>query len=175
MFPAQAYSSCVDLSTFATFRALVDAIVPRSPELAVYAPEQVYGAVDLCIHQYLIWELDHSLALVTQRGFSVVPLSAPAAIMLNESAIQVVRSGSAAYPPNPQIWPLSPYAALAPLDRIRVLSLSGGVDVSARRAAASFRRFLLEKGDGRFFDPPYVIWLLFRMVRLRQYEADDTC
>lgn len=63
MHPAQQYAATVDTHTVATFRALVEAIVPNTPALAVYGAEQAAGAVELHVHECMVWELDHSLAL----------------------------------------------------------------------------------------------------------------
>ncbi|ANY65295.1 hypothetical protein BBD42_01470 [Paenibacillus sp. BIHB 4019] len=129
MHRAKSYINSIDLSTVATFRALVEAIVPNTPALAVYGAEQTAGAVDLHIHEYMIWELDHSLSLFLGTHLTVVPLAAPTAQLLNAGAVQLVTSGRAQHAPNHAVWESSPYAALSPIDRIRVLAMLEQLDV----------------------------------------------
>jgi hypothetical protein len=117
---AKAYAALADPSTYETFRALVAAIVPASPELGA---EQTAGAVDLHVHEYMIWEMDHTLALMFGISLTIFPLAAPTAQMLNVGAVQYVAGGNAQAAPNNQVWAVSPFAALSPADRIRVLSM----------------------------------------------------
>lgn len=71
------------LQTQNTFKALVNAIIPRSPDLAYeYGIVQYYGALDLQIDEYVILTLD-SLN---------VPLAMPTAEMLNYAASQYISS-----------------------------------------------------------------------------------
>lgn len=123
MHPAKAYALSASPVTIATFRALAEAIVPNTPELAVFGEEQVAGAADLGVQDYLIWELDHTLALFFGMSLTNFPLSAPTAGMLNSGAVQLVASGRAQQAPNYSLWETSPYSALAPPDRIRVLGM----------------------------------------------------
>lgn len=129
MHPAQAYAGNIDLSTLTTFRALVAALVPNTPELSVFGTEQTYGAAELGVHEYLIWELDHSLLLVADGGLANIPLSASTAILLNAGAIQLLNTGQAQCQPNLSIWHLSPFASLNPMDRIRVMQLLGDAQI----------------------------------------------
>lgn len=122
MYPAQQYAATVDPHTVAAFRALVEAIVPNTPALAVFGAEQTAGAVELHIHEYMIWELDHSLALFLGTHLTIVPLSASTAQLLNEGSVQLVSAGQAQHAPNHAVWGSSPYSALSPADRIRVLA-----------------------------------------------------
>ncbi|WP_199614769.1 hypothetical protein [Paenibacillus alkalitolerans] len=123
MHPAKSYAAIADPQTYETFRALVDAIVPRTPELAVFGQVQTAGAVDLHVHEYMIWEMDHTLALMFGISLTVFPLAAPTAQMLNSGAVQFVARGAAQAAPNNQVWAISPFAALSPADRIRVLAM----------------------------------------------------
>lgn len=129
MHPAQAYAASVDVSTITTFRALAEALIPNTPALAVYGAEQVPGAAELCIHEYMIWELDHALSVVIGLGPSIIPLSEPTAHLLNSGAVQFTQAQQAECVPNPQIWHISPFASLAPIDRIRVLTMLEEVQI----------------------------------------------
>lgn len=123
MHSAKLYAATVDPHTLATFRALVEAIVPNTPALAVYGAEQAAGAVDLHVHEYMIWELDHSLALFLGTHLTIVPLSASTGQLLNAGAVQLIASGQAKQAPNHALWGSSPYSALSPVDRILVLAM----------------------------------------------------
>jgi hypothetical protein len=123
LHPAKLYAATVDPLTFVTFRALVEAIIPNTPALAVFGAEQATGAVDLHVHEYMIWELDHNLALFLGTHLTIVPLSASTAGLLNSGAVQFIASGQAQHAPNHLAWGSSPFSALAPTDRIRVLAM----------------------------------------------------
>ncbi|MDQ0062596.1 hypothetical protein [Paenibacillus harenae] len=123
MHPAKSYALSASPHTIATFRALVEAIVPNTPELAPFGAEQTIGASELGVQDYMIWELDHTLALFFGMELTNFPLSAPTAGMLNSGAVQLVASGHAQHVPNESLWETSPYSAIAPPDRIRVLAM----------------------------------------------------
>lgn len=122
MHPAKSYAAMADPHLVATFRALVEAIVPNKPMLAIFGAEQATGAAELHVHEYIIWELDHTLSLMFGLNLTVFPLSASTAKLLNAGAIQFIASGQAQ-----DAWkqPVlgGPFAALLPSDRIRVLAM----------------------------------------------------
>ncbi|MFC5702803.1 hypothetical protein ACFPVX_15990 [Cohnella faecalis] len=113
------YPTTVDSYTYVTFRALVDAIVPATPALAVFGADQTIGAVQLTVHEYMIWEMNNSLTLVLGYYPEVIPLAAPTAGLMNAGAIQLVASGQAKYAGPNSV----PFASLSPEDRIRTLAL----------------------------------------------------
>ncbi|MNB71986.1 hypothetical protein D3C75_185640 [compost metagenome] len=123
MNPAPSGCAAADPRVLATFRALVEAIVPNTPALAVYEPRQIYGAADLCIHEYMIWELDHSLSIVIGLNLTIMPLSASTAGMLNAAAVQFIAKRQAQYAPCYPVREVSLFASLSPADRIRVLEM----------------------------------------------------
>jgi hypothetical protein len=171
MHPAQTCTAFITSITLTTFRALVEAIVPNTPELAVLGAEQVYGAADLCIHEYMIWELDHSLSIVTGMKQSAMPLSASTAHMLNEGAIQLFLSGEAQGQPNWQIWPLSPFASLIPVDRIRVLVLLEEIKVDLLAlpppyTSAEWVRFMVGFLNSQTMFGNYSEWNAYGSTRL---------
>ncbi|NRD79720.1 hypothetical protein HPT25_20380 [Bacillus sp. BRMEA1] len=122
MHPTKAYASSVDPDTVATFLALVEAIVPNTPELSIFGVEQTVGAVELCLHEYLIWEMDHFIAISFGISPTVFPLAAPTAKMLNAGAAQFISSG---WERNFPYYPISqgcPFAALSAVDRLQVMA-----------------------------------------------------
>ncbi|MCM3697785.1 hypothetical protein [Paenibacillus macerans] len=120
MQTTKSYAALADRGTYETFRALVKAIIPGTP---VLGPLQAPGAAELYVHEYLIWELDHTLALMFGISRTDFPLSASTARMLNTGAVQFVAGGGAPDAPQVPVWAVSPFSALAPADRIRVLAL----------------------------------------------------
>ncbi|MFC5468877.1 hypothetical protein ACFPPD_09095 [Cohnella suwonensis] len=133
MQPAVAYAASTDPYTDATFRALVDAIVPSTAVPTKTGMIPTVGAVELHVHEYMIWELDHSLTLVVGVYPSVIPLAAPTAMLLNAGAVQLIASGQAQFAPYNTAPGAIPFAALSPSDRIRTLALleSSNVDPGA--------------------------------------------
>lgn len=123
MHPATTYAATADPHTVATFRALVEAIVPYTPSLAGFGAVQSAGAAELHVHEYMIWELDHSLALMFGLNLTVFPLSAPTAMLLNAGAVQFIASGQARNSKEYSVPEGSLFSALSPWDRIRTLAM----------------------------------------------------
>ncbi len=95
-----------DISMQNTFQALVDAIIPRTPGLAQeYGRIQYYGALDLEVDQFLIYELDHYF----------VPLAMETAEILDATATQWRRKQG-------YNGPVS-FAVLPPIERLSVLEM----------------------------------------------------
>ena len=98
-----------------TFMALVDAIIPQSPELAnEYGRIQYYGALDLFLDEYMIMSLNSTVLLLADST----------AAMLNIAADQLVANGENSEVLDYVRFPGgSTFAALAPSDRFRALTL----------------------------------------------------
>jgi hypothetical protein len=99
----------------ATFMALVDAIIPRTPELAAeYGEVQYFGAFDLYIDDFVIWSLNHY----------DIPLTESTAEMLDLAAEQLVSEEGNQEALDYSMFPGGgPFAALAPSDRFRAITL----------------------------------------------------
>lgn len=112
-----------------TYRALVEAIVPTTPMLAVYGSEQVIGAVDLFINEYMIWELDHFLSLHNGFYLSRIPLSSSTAMLLDAGAVQLLAMGLAQGPLKHGAAG-GAFSRLSPENRIKTMSLleQGSID-----------------------------------------------
>ncbi|MHB8129847.1 MAG: hypothetical protein ACYDEX_12690 [Mobilitalea sp.] len=96
-----------------TFKAFVDAIVPRTPRLAEeYGKIQFFGALDQATDEYMVLSLNNYY----------IPLAEPTADMLDIAGEQLMlyegNNGMTASFPR---W--GKFAALSPIDRFRVLSL----------------------------------------------------
>lgn len=96
----------LDITVENTFKALVDAIIPRTPVLAQeYGRIQYYGALDQQIDQFLIYELEHL----------PVPMAVPTAEILDAAAVLWrTRQGY-----NESVS----FAALSPIERLSVLGI----------------------------------------------------
>lgn len=139
MHPAATYAATVSPHTCTTFRALVEAIIPNTATGSVCGDVQTAGAVNLCVHEYMIWELDHSLSLVQGFYLTVVPLASPVAGLLNCGAVQFVASGQMQAVIDYSVWEGSPFAALHPADRIRVLAMLEHADLDLGTVPPPFR------------------------------------
>ena len=98
-----------------TFKALVDAIIPRTPGLAEeYGKIQYYGALNLHIDEYMVFTLNYYF----------IPLAEPTALMLDLAADQLVFNGENTRLLDFSNFPMGgTFAALAPIDRFRALTL----------------------------------------------------
>lgn len=129
MYSMRTYDAMASDHIRTTFIALVEAIVPNTPELAAYGAEQAAGAVELGIHDYLIWELDHNLSLFVGYYLADIPMASPTAMLLNAGAAQFIAAGKAQDSQLHAVWGGGPFACLSPRDRIRVLAMLEQLDV----------------------------------------------
>lgn len=115
------------LHTQATFKALVDAIIPQTPELAEeYEQIQYLGALDLFTYEYMMWTLNNYLVVSTDEIVTEVLLAEPVAEMLDIAAEQLVTLGENKNLLNFSRFPEGgPFAALSPEDRFRAIELLG--------------------------------------------------
>lgn len=111
--------------TRAAFEALLDAVVPNTPELAErQGSVQSSGAVDLNIDEYQIWTLDHYLSLIIVAANLNVYLANATAEMLNIAARQLIDSEDNKKPVNTAfLFEEGAFAALEPSDRFRAITL----------------------------------------------------
>ncbi|MBK1811906.1 hypothetical protein JHL18_14890 [Clostridium sp. YIM B02505] len=111
--------------TSETFKAFVDAFIPRTPPLALKLGEiQFWGGLDLKTDQYLIKSLNNYLSLTDDTGTHIIPLAEPTAIMLNKAAKQLILIGGNTEPINLNQIPITGvFAALSPVDRFLAITL----------------------------------------------------
>ncbi|WP_248928234.1 hypothetical protein [Paenibacillus hamazuiensis] len=108
--------------TLETFKAMVEAVVPGMHPPNAPPTVLTAGAADLAVHEYIVWELDHSLALFIGYALTAVPLATATAMMLDSAAVQLISSGQAADPPIHPAMEGGPFASLSPRDRIRTMA-----------------------------------------------------
>ena len=119
--------------TQAAFKALVDAVVPVTPELTEEQGSiQSFGALDLRTDEYQIWSLDHYLSLnIIIKSFNI-HLANATAEMLNIAAKQLLYIGGNKKPVNSAILPeKGTFAALAPSDRFLAITLLEQLDLAS--------------------------------------------
>ena len=110
------------MHTVATFKALVDAIIPDTPELSAwYGNCMVPGAVYEGIDEFLIWEFDHSLDLYTGFGLQPVLLSGAIAQMLDSAASQLIKCSITCEPCGNYFTGGGEFSSLSRYDRILTL------------------------------------------------------
>lgn len=120
------------LHTKATFKALVDAMVPETQELSKKQSSiQSFEALDYNIDEYLNWSLDHSISQTMLKVVFKIHLAKPTAKMLDKAARQLVESAGNKKPIKPVISrEKGTFAALAPNDRLRAISILEQLNVN---------------------------------------------
>lgn len=134
------------LHTQDTFRAFVDAIVPRTPGLAEeYGRIQYFGALDSGIEEYLIMSLNNYY----------IPLAAPTAEMLDIAAEQLVMMQGNESELDFSLFPGGgTFAALSPNDRFRALTLLEQLQVNLSTLPIPFQE-----------NPGFVLYILLELNR----------
>ncbi|WNS44072.1 hypothetical protein [Paenibacillus sp. MMS20-IR301] len=173
MHPAAAYAATASDYICATFRALAEALIPDGTASSVYGDVEAAGAVALCVHEYMIWELDHSLSLMQGLYLSVVPLSGPTVGLLNCGAVQFVASGQNRSGIDYSFWPVSPFASLHPVDRIRVLAMLEQTDLDLGVLPPPYQRdgglvrFIIDFLNRQILFGNYSEWSAYGSTRLQ--------
>ncbi|WP_018924533.1 hypothetical protein [Salsuginibacillus kocurii] len=98
--------------TKATFMAFVDAIIPST-----------LGALDLRLDEYMIWSLNHYIAMQGEWGVKTIPLSTPVAQLLDIGASHQIVSGSMRLPDFSVNPDGGPFASLSSNDRLEAVRL----------------------------------------------------
>lgn len=121
--------------TKAAFKALVEAIVPNTPDISVqHGSIQSMGTLDLRCDEYLRWTLDHYFLLITAITDINIYLANATAELLNIGARELINAGRNTKPVNSDILPEEgPFAALEPTDRFRAVTFleQGNVDLTS--------------------------------------------
>lgn len=123
-----------DPHTLATFRAVVDAGVPRTPGLADLGEEHVPGGLAVDLERLLVWGLNNFVRANAAGVEAETRLAEPVANSLDVAAAELLARGDNEQPPDATWFPGGgPFAWLARRDRFRALGLleSDGVDAGA--------------------------------------------
>ncbi|WP_152039586.1 hypothetical protein [Salinigranum salinum] len=106
--------------TVATFEALVDAAVPRTPTLASQrGPEHEPGGLDVELERYLVWSLNHLLPFPTQDDFAD-----QVAHLLDQGAALLIQQEMNEDPPTVDSFPSAGlFGQLSRQDRFRAINL----------------------------------------------------
>jgi len=111
--------------TNATFRALNDAVIAEPLDLAQnQGPTPSSDTLEHSIYEYQIWELNHSLSQTIFKMVINIHLAKPTAKILDKAARQLIKNTGHKEPVNPtMLREAGTFAALAPSDRLRAVSL----------------------------------------------------
>lgn len=132
--------------TRGTFAALVDAVVPETPELADRGEQQVPGGLDAGLVDLLVEEVNglqpvHGGPLAA-AGYETTPLAPVVAALLDAAALELLlRRRAAEGLRSPDVaYAGGPFSRLAPRDRlraVRMLETEGVVPALAERLDVS--------------------------------------
>jgi hypothetical protein len=126
-----------------TFQALVHAIFPSNFKYKdLLGSVQVAGAQELHVYEYVIWILEHSIALQVKEQLNLVNDSMPksTAELLDAGAAQLIHTGQILYPLNVTIFPCGgPFSALSPLDRLRAITLIERLDINLENLSIPYK------------------------------------
>lgn len=132
-----------DLHTRATFQALVDTIIPYTPNpYGKLGDVQVLGALNFNIYEYIIWELDHSIPIPIEQkmNLSNTSLSKSTAQLLDAGATQLIQTGKAKCPLNVWAFPGGgSFAVLSRSDRVRAITLLERLEMDLSNLPAPYQ------------------------------------
>ncbi|NHC38983.1 hypothetical protein G6549_03330 [Bacillus sp. MM2020_1] len=111
-----------------TFQALVQAIIPpHYREKDMLGTVHVAGALELHVYEYVIWILEHSIALPVKAQLNLIDnksMAKATAELLDAGADRLIQTGQIIYPLTVNAFPGGGlFAALSPLDRLRAITL----------------------------------------------------
>jgi hypothetical protein len=124
-----------------TFQSLVHAIIPPHLRYKDYlGTVQVAGAQELHVYEYVIWILDHSIALPVKDQLNLGSMSKSTAELLDVGATQLIQNGQILYPLNVTAFPCGgPFAALSPIDRLRAITLIERLDINLENLSIPYK------------------------------------
>ncbi|KRE49197.1 gluconate 2-dehydrogenase subunit 3 family protein [Paenibacillus sp. Soil724D2] len=121
-----------DIYIKATFQAVVDTIIPPTlRQVEVVGTVPAAGAVQLCVDEFVMNELDHSQFVPVNDEHPIqMPLSRSTAQLLDRGAEQLIRRGLAQLPLNPWFFHGGgPFSALSREDRLQTLALLDQLEI----------------------------------------------
>jgi hypothetical protein len=122
------HAADADPHTLATYRALVDACLPETPDLAAtrgteYGP----GGLAVDLERFVVWYLNNYLEATVPTVTSTdseARLASSVAALLDAAASELLARGGNEHPPTAASDPAGgPFARLEPFDRFRALAL----------------------------------------------------
>lgn len=126
-----------------TFQSLVHAIIPPHLKYKEYiGTVQVAGAQELHVYEYVIWILDHSIALPVKEQLKLgnSSMSKSTAELLDVGAARLIQKGQILYPLNITAYPSGgPFSALSPIDRLRAINLIERLDINLENLSIPYK------------------------------------
>lgn len=119
----------------ANFQALVQAIIPpHFRYIYSIGTVQVAGALELHVYEYVIWILEHSIALPEKAQLNLIgrrSMSKATAELLDAGAAQLIQTGQILYPHNVNAFPGGgPFSSLSQIDRLRAITLIERLEIN---------------------------------------------
>lgn len=134
MVSSASHEGVHDAYTQATFQAFVDAVIPPTLRVTQAGVFPIPGAINLCIHDYVIWDLDHSQYIPPSGNSTITPLSKSTAILLDLGAEQFIRTSHAVQPQDSCQFPCGGiFSTLSRSDRLSSVMLLDRLDISLQR------------------------------------------
>jgi hypothetical protein len=126
-----------------TFQSLVHAIIPPHLKYKDYLGTiHVAGAQELHVYEYVIWILDHSIALPVKEELNLVnsSMSKSTAELLDLGAAQLIQKGQILYPLNVTAFPCGgPFSTLSRIDRLRAITLIERLDINLENLSIPYK------------------------------------
>lgn len=127
-----------------TFQALVQAIIPpHFRDKDSLGTVQVAGALELHVYEYLIWILEHSIALPVKAQLNLMDnksMPKATAELLDAGAAQLILTGQILYPLNVNAFPGGGlFAALSPIDRLRAITLIERLEINLETLSIPYK------------------------------------
>ncbi|PGY16014.1 hypothetical protein [Bacillus sp. AFS031507] len=92
------------------------------------------GALELHVYEYVIWILEHSIALPVKAQLNIVDsrtMSKATAELLDMGATQLIQTGQKLYPHHVNTFPEGgPFSSLSPIDRLRAITLIERLEIN---------------------------------------------
>lgn len=134
----------INLYIKSTFQSLVQAIIP--PHFRYkdsLRPVQVAGALELHVYEYVIWILEHSIALPVKAQLNLVDrrsMSKATAELLDVGAAQLIQTRQLLFPLNVNTFPGGgPFSALSPIDRLRAINLIERLEINLENLSIPYK------------------------------------
>jgi hypothetical protein len=131
----------VDRYIRSTFQSLVQAIIPSTLIIKEpLGPIQVPGALQFKVYEYVIWVLDHSIALPVKTKLNLTSMSKSTAELLDLGATQLIETRQNAYPLNINGFPDGgPFSKLSLVDRLRALTLIERLELNLENVSTPYQ------------------------------------
>lgn len=115
-----------------TFQSLVQAIIPPTHIMKkTLGPVPVPGALEFKVYKYIIWILEHSIALPVKTKMNVRSMAKSTAELLDHGAVQLIQSRQNIYPLYINKFACGgQFSQLSMIDRLRAITLIERLEIN---------------------------------------------